>query len=354
MPQDARSIYDPGVHVDNRDLLCLHRNENLFIDSQWLAALVAQSLEQAAVLRYPDAASQNLRVALARSYGVDADNVFVGNGSDEVLSDLLAFLRHQFSTMATLDVSFKVYDLLADRFGYERRTIAGDTFTSGRIEPETHLGLAVVDSPNAITGQRLDWAELRRLAEPDDSFLIWDNAYGEFAGDTMPDDLPENAVFVRSFSKFYGLAGLRVGYCIGHRRLIGELMLRKDAFNVNSVAQHAALAALAQKDRLSEAAQRMINCRSELTARLSARGFTWHTPAGNYVLASHAVLPAAMLQDELLKRRIAVRRFAGNPTDNYIRVTVPPPDAIDQLTAALDEILEHAGDSRTATDPTPS
>lgn len=352
MQRRASSIYDPGVQGDSPDLLCLHRNENLFIDAEWLQALVRESLDRASLTQYPDAASTPVRAALAKSYGVETDNVFVGNGSDEVLSDLLALLRHQFSTMATLDVCFKVYDLLSDRFDYERRTIPGDTFRTGRIETTGAPGLAVIDSPNAITGNRLSWDTLRPLVASGDSFLIWDNAYGEFAGDTLPPNLPDNVVFVRSFSKFYGLAGLRVGYCIGHPRVIATLLQRKDAFNVNSVAQHAAVAALAQRDRLLQATQSMVTCRSDLLARLNARGFMSHNPSGNYVLTTHAGLSAVFLQDELLKRRIAVRRFAGAPTDNYIRITVPRQEALDRLTTALDEILEHAGTATTATDAT--
>ncbi len=349
MRQQATSIYDPGVHVDDQDLLCLHRNENLFVDTDWLQTLVRESLERTAPERYPDSASTPLRVALAKSYDVAPDNVFVGIGSDEVLSDLVGLLRRRFDTMATLDVCFKVYDLLSDRFQYERQIIPGDTFHTGRILPAAGQRLAVVDSPNAITGNRLMWEELRRLAEPEGSFLIWDNAYGEFAGDALPSDLPANVVFVRSFSKFYGLARLRVGYCIGHAGVIAELMRHKDAFNVNSVAQHAAVAALAQKERLSKAAQSMVACRTELVARLTARGFTAGNPAGNHVLATHADLPSAVLVDELLKDKIAVRRFAGDPTDNYIRITVPPSADLDRLTIALDRILSEAGISRRLT-----
>jgi histidinol-phosphate aminotransferase len=349
MPRHAPSVYDPGVQVDDQDLLCLHRNENLFIDTDWLQTLVRQSLERVSPVRYPDAASTPLRVALAESYDVEPDNVFVGNGADEVLSDLLGLVRHRFAAMATLDVCFKIYDLLADRFEYERRTIPGDTFSTGRIVAAADPGLSVVDSPNAITGNRLTWEELRPLAEPEGSFLIWDNVYGEFAGDSLPQDLPENVVFVRSFSKFYGLAGLRVGYCIGHARVIGELLQRKDAFNVNSVAQRAALAALAHQDQFSRAVQEAVSSRTELVSLLRARGFTSMNSGGNYVLVTHAELPAVVLQEELLKRRIAVRRFAGAPTDNYLRITVAPREAIDRLTTALDEILEHAEAARTAT-----
>jgi histidinol-phosphate aminotransferase len=351
MQPQTTSIYDPGVQVVDEELLCLHRNENLFLDTDWLQTLVRAAVERAAPVRYPDAASTPLRVALAESYDVEPDNVFVGNGSDEVLSDLLGLLRRRFDTMATLDVCFKVYDLLSDRFQYARQIIPGDTFHTGRILPAAGQRLAVVDSPNAITGNRLTWEELRRLAEPEGSFLIWDNAYGEFAGDTLPSDLPENVVFVRSFSKFYGLAGLRVGYCIGHPRVIGELLRHKDAFNVNSVAQHAAIAALAQNERLSQAVQSMVACRTELLARLSARGFTAGNPAGNHVLATHADVPAAVLVEELLKDRIAVRRFPGYPTDNYIRITVPPSADLDRLTIALDRILSEAGSRHLAASP---
>jgi histidinol-phosphate aminotransferase len=339
MQRSSTSTYDPGVQVSGENILCLHRNENLFVGRDWTVETAREIVADAAIAEYPEPTSLPLRQALAEVYGVGPENVFVGNGSDEVLSDLLGLLRGRFDTMGLLDVHFKIYDLLADRFGYRVRTIPGKTFQTGRIAADGWQGLAVVDSPNAITGNHLDWQDLRPLATAD-SFLIWDNAYGEFAGDQLPPDLPANVVMVRSFSKFFALAGLRVGYCIAEPDLIGDLLAAKDAFNVNGFAQRMALAALDQRDRFSQLAQEILVCREELATRLLAMNFEVREPGGNYLFVTHPDFTAERLQQELLTRRIAVRRFAERPTANYVRITVPPWDGVEELMAALEEIFE--------------
>ena len=196
---------DPGVQVTgDDDVLSLHRNENLFVDREWTVETAQRLVEQAAISTYPEATSLPLREALAELYGVETENVFVGNGSDEVLSDLLSLLRRSHDAVSCLDIHFKVYPMLAERLGYRLDALPGDTFTTGRIDASDFRGLALVDSPNGITGRRALPEDLFALADNDDSFLIWDNVYGEYAHDEKRRRLRENVAFVRSFSKFYG------------------------------------------------------------------------------------------------------------------------------------------------------
>ena len=331
--------YDPGVEVEGDDVLCLHRNENLFVGREWTVDTARSLVEKAAISSYPDATSLPLREALAELYGVRPDNVFVGNGSDEVLADLLHFLRASHDTLHLLDVSFKVYPLLAERMGYRQEVIPGDTFETGHVDAKGFRGLAVVDSPNGITGSRLPEDELFALARDERSFLIWDNVYGEYAGDELPSPLPRNVAFVRSFSKFFALAGLRVGYCIADADLVGELLARKDAFNVNGFAQTMALEALRRRDSFLALRDRLVECRSELVDGLSRLGFRVKGSECIALLATHPEHPAQLLQDELMKRGIAVRRFSDAATANYIRVTVGPRPVVERFLRSLEEIV---------------
>lgn len=339
MNEKFTAKYDPGKEISGDDWLTLHRNENLFVGREWTVEAAQHLIAKADLAAYPNPNSEPLRRALAELHGVMPENIFVGNGSDEVLADLLDLLRRRYETMHVLDVCFKIYLLLAERYRYRVEFFPGNTFVTGKVVVDDWKGLAVVDSPNAITSACLASAELEALARAPDSFLIWDNAYGEFAGDGVPVTVQKNVVIVRSFSKFYALAGLRVGYCIADAELIAELLARKDAFNVNSLAQIMALEALRRQEYFNAIRDQILQCRQMLAKCLQNFGFKMHRPAGNYILATHPKFAAALLQEELMKRHVAVRRFDGPLTANYIRITVPPAPGIERLAAALQEIL---------------
>ena len=332
--------YDAGVQLSGKDWLCLHRNENLFVDPSWAIELTKNMAHRFSMALYPDPECEDLRAAIAELYGVTPENVFVGNGSDEVLADLFALLRDSYSRIGTLDVCFKVYFLLVRRCGYRHETIPGDTFHTGRVAVDDWDGLAVVDSPNGITGVQLNLENLLALKRNDHSFLIWDNAYGEFAGDVPPAQIEKNVVFVRSFSKFYGLASLRIGYCIADRSIIEELLDRKDVFNVNGMAQLMAIEALRRREEFFDLSCQMLECRKALVTRLQGFGFQVHEPSGNFVLASHPVFSGEKIESALLKRSVAVRRFPDGITENHVRITVPPTPGIERLMDALGEVMQ--------------
>ena len=335
----TRSKYDPGIEVDRDKVLCLHRNENLFIPREWMHEFVRGVVSEVDAISYPEPNSLPLRCALAELYEVTPEQVFVGNGSDEVLSDLLGLLRGRYKILSTLDVHFKVYDMLAERFNYEHRTIPGGTFATGRIDADGWNGLAIIDSPNSITGCHFEQASLLQLTEGPESFVIWDNAYGEFAKDTLSGGLPENMIMVRSFSKYFGLAGARVGYCIGSTDIIDQLLVRKDSFNVNVFGQQLALGALSRLAEFSRFRNAALHCRELLRQRLQDRQFDVRKSGGNYLFVSHRELSARYLEEKLLEQAVAVRRFAGGCTDNFLRLTVPPRKGIDRLMECLDRII---------------
>ena len=338
------SKYDPGVQVEGDEFLCLHRNENLLVDAEMMASIARELLDRISIPTYPDAKCGRLRGAIASLYGVSEKNVFVGNGADEVLADLLDLLREEYGVLHVLDTHFKVYDLLADRCGYQLCVLPGETFRSGRIrmDREGPSGLSVVDSPNAITSSCLPFEDIAGLYAGSRSFCIWDNVYGEFAGDSIPNIIPRNLAIVRSFSKFWGMASLRIGYCIADADLVQQLLDRKDVFNCNGLAQEMAVAVLQRRERFQAIAGSLLSARSALVEGLRQRGFATHEASGNFVLAHHPAWPAADLQHELLTRRIAVRRFPDSPVSNHIRITVPKLEDLAILTQALDGILEKA------------
>jgi histidinol-phosphate aminotransferase len=331
--------YDAGPQVAQEDFICLHRNENLFATRMWDADRVAEILREVSLPTYPDPGYMGLRSDIAELYGVEPENVFLGNGSDEVLADLLAMQRRSYDTVHFLDACFRVYLMLAARLDYRVAVLPGRTFETGRIEPDGRPGLAVVDSPNAITSRSATTAELRGLAAPEGSFLIWDNAYGEFAREGLLIPWADNVVLVRSFSKFYALAGARIGYCIAHRDLVADLMDHKDVFNVNALGQALARAALRRRDEFLELVEEATACRAVLLGYLEEMGFSVHPPSANYVLATHRELPGAAIQAALHEEGIAVRRFEGPLTGNSIRITVAPRPILEILSERLSRVL---------------
>lgn len=333
------STYDGGVEANPDDDLCLHRNENLFVGREWTVDAAQQMVASAHIASYPEMTSLVLREALARHYGVKPGNIFVGNGADEVLSDLFNVLHPDYDALHVLDVRFKVYDLLAERLGFRLEVFPGNAFETGRIDTSGFKGLAVVDSPNAISGGSVAREDLDALAATPDSFLIWDNVYGEYAGDTLPDPLPPNVAVVRSFSKYYGLAGLRIGYCIADESVIAQMLACKDAFNVNSFGQVMALEALNREQAFATQRDELVAGRQALVDGLEALGFRVMPSDSVAVLVSHPDHAAKTLQQELLKRQIAVRHFTDKATANFIRVTASPAETQDRFLAAMAEII---------------
>jgi histidinol-phosphate aminotransferase len=331
--------YDPGLHIEGGGWLALHRNENLFVEPALLNDLAQRALAKVTLSAYPHPTSLALREKLAELYGVAPDNVFVGNGSDEVLSELLRALRPTYDAMWLQDVGYIIHRTLATRYGYRVETLPGGTFATGRLAPPPKPGLSVLDSPNAVTGHAIHPEEVAELARPQGAFLVWDNAYGELSGDAPPDPVRSNVVTVRSFSKFYGLAGARVGYCIGDRALIGEMLKNKDAFNVNAFSQALALEALARREHFVQLAVQILASRERMVTALRALGFEVRPPRGSFVLARHPHHDAAALQQGLAARRIAVRHFPKDPVRDYVRITVPPAPDLDRLLEALGELL---------------
>jgi histidinol-phosphate aminotransferase len=333
--------YDPGMDIDEEGWLRLHRNENLFADSAFLSELTLEALGGIHINLYPDAHHEKLRDALARFYDVAPDNIYVGNGADGVLADLLSLLRERYDDLYVLDACFRVYYLLAARYAYHLKVIPGDTFLTGRVVSDgVGRSIALIDSPNAITSASLQRQDLLELRTHSGAFCIWDNVYGEFARDELDDALLDNVAIVRSFSKFYGLAALRVGYCIAHPDIVRSLLIRKDAFNVSAIAQQVARAALLHHGRFQRHVDEVIDARRALIRELSARDFRTHGATANFVLTTHPKCSGEELQRQLLAWRVGVRRFGELAlAANHIRITVPPSALLPRLMQAIDAVL---------------
>jgi histidinol-phosphate aminotransferase len=318
--------YDAGKFVDAPGWICLQRNENQFISQELSGTILVETSRSFNPARYPDSHSAELKARLAELHGVKPENIYVGNGSDGVLADLLVLLRNQYVRVNLPMIGYKVYDLLASRYGYE---VSRYDARSKQIKPAR--GLWLVDSPNAITGEVISEAMLDQLASSPDAFLIWDNCYGDFESDRLCVRKLDNIAIVRSFSKYYGLAGVRLGYCVAAEKLVAALERVKDVYNVNAAAQALGMAALNRREVFMRLSEKMLGVRSILCSKLLDLGFRIADPHGNFVFIHHPEIPGNTLQAGLEQYQILVRRFDYPQISDCLRVTVPSEHDLDKV-----------------------
>ncbi len=299
--------------------------------------------------RYPDGAAYDLRAKLAKKHGVGMNEILLGAGSNELL-DLLArvFCTHE-SHIVFAEPAFVVYRIAA--------LACGVPFTAVPLTPELRHDLPAmaaavtpqtrlmyVANPNNPTGTHVNRAAVEKLLRevPPEVIIVMDEAYLEYAdAPDYPDSLQlrslrERLVVLRTFSKIYGLAALRVGYAVGPRQLIDYMNRVRAPFNVSTLAQAAAVAALDDQEHVSAARSLNAKERRRVSEALIAKGLKVAPSQANFVLVDVG-RPARPVYDALLKRGVIVRPFAALPTS--LRVTLGTERENDRFLSALGEVL---------------
>jgi len=345
----ALKPYVPGEQPKLDNLVKLNTNEHPFGPSP--RALEAIRAETSDVLRlYPDPNSDRLREALAKRFSVGADQVFVGNGSDEVLAHIfIALLRHD-RPLWFPDITYSFYPVYCQLYGIAFETIPLNT--SYQIVADDYLpqgerraGGIIFANPNAPTGCFLDLGEVERIvAGNPDSVVVVDEAYIDFGGQSavsLVDRYP-NLIVVHTFSKSRSLAGLRVGYAIGHRDLIDALVRVKNSFNsypLDRLAIAGAVASVEDEAYFIDSCKRVVEIRAGLTRELEALGMEVLPSAANFVFARHPEHAGETLAQALRERSIIVRQFAKPRIDAFLRITIGTEAQCAALVTALKDIL---------------
>lgn len=340
--------YVPGEQPKLANLVKLNTNENPYPPSpRVLAAVHAELGEDGARLRlYPDPNADLLKAAVAREFGVEAKQVFVGNGSDEVLAHIfLALLKHDRPILFP-DITYSFYPVYCGLYGVEYRTVPLAEDFSLRVEDYAQPnGGIIFPNPNAPTGRLLALAEIERLLEINrDSVVVIDEAYVDFGGQTAVSLVKRfpNLVVVHTFSKSRSLAGLRVGFAVGHADLVEALERVKNSFNsypLDRLAIVGAVAALEDREHFEQTRQAVIASRTRLTGELQELGFEVLPSAANFIFARHPGREAAELAAQLRERSIIVRHFKQPRIDQFLRITIGTDRECAALTSALHEIL---------------
>lgn len=338
--------YVPGEQPKIANLVKLNTNENPYGPSP--KVLEALRIEAADSLRlYPDPNSDRLREAIAAFHGVSANQVFAGNGSDEVLAHaFLALLKHDLPILFP-DITYSFYPVYCGLYEIEYREIAlTDSFEICVDDYSFPNGGIIFPNPNAPTGRLLALSEIVRLLDANrDSVVVVDEAYIDFGGESAIGLVARypNLLVVHTLSKSHSLAGLRVGYAVGQAELIEALARVKDSFNsypLDRLAQAGAVASVQDRDYFDTTRKKVIATRARLVEGLARLGFEVLPSAANFVLARHPQFAGADLAARLRERSIIVRHFKEPPRiDPFLRITVGTDEQCDALLTALSGML---------------
>ena len=324
--------YVPGEQPRAKSVVKLNTNENPYPPSPKCRAAI-RAFDCARLRRYPDPNCSELCAEIARLNGTTPERVFVGNGSDEILALAAKCFVEDDESIGSLDPSYSLYKTLA--------AIRNVKWTGLDVTASTSLFL--LTNPNAPTGEFREPSEIAAFAKKFRGVVIVDEAYGDFARANCMSlataEANRNLIAMRTFSKSYSLAGLRVGYCVGPRDLIRAMYKVKDSYNVDAIAQTVALAAIRDQDWMRKNAAKVIRSRTRLSAALEKRGWDVLPSEANFVFARPpAPAKAADIFARLRERNIFVRYFPGPKTGDRLRVTVGTEPEMKTLLKALDEL----------------
>lgn len=347
------SPYVPGEQPQHNNLCKLNTNENPFPPSPKVGEAIAKVLEQqASDLRlYPAPESDDLRSALAETYHLDTNQVFVGNGSDEVLALVFASFFLKERPILAPDISYSFYPVYAQTFGVDLVQIALEEDFS--IDPDAYrqpCSGIIIANPNAPTGLLLSLADIRKLAsEHTNAVIVIDEAYIDFAqikeGDVDAQvsavsliNEYDNILVTQTFSKSRSLAGLRVGMAFGNASLIEALTRMKNSFNsfpLDKLAQAGATASVLDADYFEQMRQQVIDLRQSLTAELTALDYNVLPSHANFVFARPKEGNASAVASALREQGIIVRHFNKPRINEYLRITVGTAEQNQRLIDAL-------------------
>jgi len=333
--------YVPGEQPKLAKLVKLNTNENPYGPSP--KALAAMQAELSDDLRlYPDPNSDRLKQAVADYYGVATAQVFVGNGSDEVLAHAFHGLFQHGQPLLFPDISYSFYPVYCGLYGIPFEAVALDEQLQIRVEDYLRPnGGIVFPNPNAPTGRLLALEAIERLlkANPDTVVLV-DEAYIDFGGVSaigLVNQYP-NLLVTQTLSKSRSLAGLRVGLAVGHPDLIEALERIKDSFNsypLDRLAIAGAAAAFADRAYFTRTCQLVIDSREALVAALQQQGFEVLPSAANFVFARHPQQDAAALAAGLREHGVIVRHFKQARIAQFLRISIGTPEQNQALLDAL-------------------
>ena len=338
--------YVPGEQPKDRVFIKLNSNENPYPPSPRAVEAIRSAANENLRL-YPDPESTELRKAIAKFHGVKPEQVFCGNGSDEVLGlSFYAFFTPGKKILFP-DITYSFYPVYAQLFHLDFEEIPlNDDFTLPVERFMGGIGGAVICNPNAPTGKTLPLSDIRRILEANpDVVIMVDEAYAEFGAESAVSLLDEypNLLTIHTMSKSRSLAGARLGYALGSPNLIAGVNCVKNSFNsfpIDRLAMAGGTAAMEDVEYFDQTRHKVMATRERTTAALRELGFFVHDSNTNFIFVTHPRQAANDLQQALRDRGILVRRFARPRISNFLRITIGTDEEMDALLAACTDILK--------------
>lgn len=327
--------YVPGEQSKDKDIVKINANENPYPPSP-KAIEALKNFDTGKLRFYPNANSTELKAAIAKYYNVDISNVFVGNGSDDVLAVAFQSFFNSDKPIVYPDLTYSFYPVWCSLFGIEYKNYpVGDDF---RINPEDYKeanGGVVIPNPNAPTslGEGLDFVE-KILNYNQDSVVIIDEAYVDFGGTSSVPLINkyENLLVTGTFSKSRSLAGLRIGFAIGSKALIDVMEAVKNSYNsytVDSLSIKIGAASIEDDEYFKSICQKVIDTRKRVTLELKKLGFDVLDSQTNFIFATHSEHNMKSLFEYLKSQKVFIRYFSLPRIENYVRITIGTNEEMD-------------------------
>lgn len=337
--------YVPGEQSKNKNIVKLNANENPYPPSPMVKKAL-ESFDLSELKKYPNANATELKQSLADYYNVGIENVFVGNGSDDVIAIAFQSFFNSDKPIVYPDLTYSFYPVWCRLFDIPYKTYPVDD--NFRINVEDYReanGGVVIPNPNAPTsiGEGLDFVE--RLMEYNrDSIVIIDEAYVDFGGVSSIELTKkyENLLVTGTFSKSRSLAGLRLGFAIGSKRLISVMEAVKNCYNsytVDSLAITMGSASIKDDEYFKDCCKKIINTRERVANEMRGLGFTVADSSTNFLFATRDDLSMKELFEYLKSKNVFIRYFNLPRIDNHVRISIGTDDEMDIFLSRLKEYL---------------
>ena len=337
----ALEPYTPGEQPQEKTYIKLNTNESPFAPSPRVLEAVNRA-EVENLRLYSDPASASLCRAIADRFGLAPENVVCGNGSDELLSFAIRAFCDAGRALACPDITYGFYKVWCRLWGVENHVIPlKEDFSLDTADYENLGETILIANPNAPTGRALPRAQIERLLQTNpNSVVIVDEAYVDFGGvSALPlVDKYENLLVVQTFSKSRALAGMRIGFAIGQKKLISYLNDVKFSFNsytMNRLTIACGKACVEDSAYFQEITGKIVATREWTKQKLTELGFTFPDSKANFIFAAHKTVPAQELFENLKAAGIYLRYFKKPRIDNYLRITVGTQAEMERLVEVL-------------------
>ena len=340
--------YVPGEQPKIQNLLKLNTNENPYPPSPKVVdAVQAVLAHQADALRlYPDPDATVLKQAIAKQQNVDVSQVFVGNGSDEVLAHIFKAFFIQQEPILYPDITYSFYPVYSQFFGVQTKQIPlNEKFEIDISDYEQENGGIIITNPNAPTSIALGLNKIEKVLKANPNrVIVIDEAYVDFGAESAVELISryENLVVCQTTSKSRSLAGLRVGFAIAQSHLIAALEAVKNSFNsypIDRFAIAAAVASFEDQDYFQEQCEKVIVSREKLVANLTELGFNVLPSKANFIFATHSLHDAAQLAEKLREQGIIVRYFNKPRINQFLRITIGTDEQNQRLVDTLKMLI---------------